>query len=202
MNSEIPIIKDFRRPPKGVNPQTLLEFSFATAKWGIQATAVEHEIFELFSDGALTAEEVAQQRGYNLTITRYLLDALVALGLLHKAEQHYSLTPTARFFVGSLGFGMPSVKMNPFWSRLGRMLQEGSLEPLQGSSPDWSDFSTQRSMALRALGGEFHRTFELMQRAKVFRKAQTLLDLAGGHGIFSIGFKKLLPRLQVTIFEL
>lgn len=209
---EIPVVEDFSRlQEEGVEPELLTELTFSTAKWGIFAAAVENGIFERLRDKPLTSDQVARSGapdGCDPVLTHYVLDALAGLRLLRKnrQEETYALTPTARFFLGSWGFMRPSTE-GTFWNRLSRMLRGERLDPPPGFQagrygPDWSQEAIQRYMALRALGGEFHQTCELLERTRIFERARRLLDLAGGHGLFAIGFLKRYPALEAAILEL
>ena len=200
--ADVPTTSDFRNPPRGVSLDQILKLSFSRAPWAIHATAVELEIFECLLNKPLESEAIAETLHCNPIMMHRFLDALVSLGWLEKIGVRFDLAPTPRFFAGNWGVRKIPIQSNPFWSRLLSMLRGGRVEQRSGGGQNWADFGVQRHMALRALAGEFHETFALLDRARVFRQARTLLDVAAGHGLFAIGMKKNVPALDVTMLEL
>lgn len=201
---EIPIVEDFRKIPEGVDLDLILDCEFGSVKWAVYTTAVEYKIFDHL-DAPLTAEELSGCAGFHPLVTSYLLDALAGLGFLTKKDNRYENALTAEKLLARWGYVFESIKWNPFWSRLGRMLAEGKIEPLGSEAefkPSWGSFEMQRHFALRALAGEFQMTLELMEANGAFNRVKNFIDIGGGHGIFSIGFLKTHPDLNGTIFEL
>ena len=201
---EIPLVEDFRRVPQGVDLDLLLECEFGSAKWAVYTTAVEHGIFDHLEE-PLSAEELARRAGFHPKVTGYLLDALAALGLLHKREGRYENSPTAKAVLAHWGYVFDSAKHNPFWRRLGELLAGERLEPLGGGEEErWDDLAMQRHFALRALAGEFQKALKLMEEANVFSGVRRFIDLGGGHGLFAIGFVRTHPdlKLEGAVFDL
>src|SRR5262245_17343818 len=187
---DVPSAALFDAPPERVNLNDLLKLEYSLAGRSFHSIALELKLFDFFLDGPRTAEHVADALGCHALMLRALLDALAALGWLAYADGHYELTPTARFFYGSWGVRKVPMPPDAFWGRLLKMLREGKVEAWHVGQADWTDVAVQRHMALRALAGELHRTRELLQRAGAFAHARSLLDVAAGHAIFAIGFKR------------
>lgn len=56
-------------------------------------------------------------------------------------------------------------------------------------------------MAEDAVSGELQETLNIVNNYDEFRNSKTLLDIGGGHGLYSIGFKKLNPNLKAFVFD-
>ncbi len=198
---EVPVIRDFREIPEGVDTGLLLECEFGMAKWAVYTTAVEYGVFDRLSSPS-TAGELAERAGFHPTVTKHLLDALVGLGLLVKEGGRYRNSTLAERVLARYGFVFSSAKRHPFWGRLGRMLVEGKIEPLGGEGePPFGDFELQRHYALRALAGEFQATLKLMEAEGIFSMTRRFIDVGGGHGIYAIGFIKTHPGLKGAILD-
>jgi hypothetical protein len=129
--SDIPIVEDFHKVPEGIDLDLILDCEFGQVKWAVYTTAVEYGVLDHL-DEPLQAEELADRAGFHSKVTEYLLDTLTSLGLLIKQEGRYENSPTARRVLSRWDFVLGSVKWDPFWGRLGRMLAGERLEPLGG----------------------------------------------------------------------
>jgi ubiquinone/menaquinone biosynthesis C-methylase UbiE len=66
---------------------------------GAIRAAVELRLWEKVASGADTAEKLVAQEGWNPTGTRVLLEAMCALNLLSREEDHYALVPEAEYYL-------------------------------------------------------------------------------------------------------
>jgi len=105
-----------------------------------------------------------------------------------------------------VGIHLLPVKILLFLEQARKMLVQGKIEPIREGKGEeigfWGSFEEQRLYALRALSGEFQRTLELMENARIFENVRSFIDIGGGHGIFSIGFVKTHPDLRGCIMDL
>lgn len=172
-------------------------------------TAVNYDIFTLLSGESKTAEQVASEIGTDFRITEKLLNALVALQLLTKANGKYSNTALAEnFLVQEKPFYQGNViKLGAKyddWSKLGQVLKHGRMER---EVDKWSEgeeiFDESFILAMKesAVCGELQRTVEVISKFIWFRKAKKLLDLGGGHGLYAIAFANENPKLEAIIFD-
>jgi hypothetical protein len=76
---------------------------------GIFRAALDLRLWEKIVAGEDTAEGMATQEGWNLYGTRILLDAICALKLLSKEDEHYSLVPESAYYLLP---GKPTYKGN------------------------------------------------------------------------------------------
>lgn len=59
-----------------------------------------------------------------------------------------------------------------------------------------------KGMAFECLFGELKSTVDLINTYSEFQNAKTLLDIGGGHGLYSIAMSKLNPNLKAWVFDL
>lgn len=167
-------------------------------------TAIELDLFTAVGGGA-TAEDVASRIGASLRGTRLLLDAVVAIGGLTKAEGVYRNTPeTARYLVaGSPENAQPglmhSVNLWHTWSSLTSAVRAGTsvIEPgVERREEGW----TENFIAA------MHRNGSVLARVVAGRLdltgVRTVLDVGGGSGAYSIAFAEANPGLRATVFDL
>ena len=196
------LARDFESPPTGVSVEAVLSLSFSHVPWATHAAAEELGFFRCLSNGPLDAVTVAEARRCHPLGTARLLDALVTQEWLVKEGRRYGLSSTARFFLGSWGVRKTPLKSHAFWGRLPTLVKGGRANPLRGAGQAWSDEAVQKHMELRALSGEFHDTYNLLEQANIVSGGSTLVDVASGHGLFGAGFKARAPHLSVTLFDL
>ena len=115
-----------------VTPEHILQLGFAF--WGSKTllSAIELGLFTQLADGALTAEALRQRMGLHARAANDFFDALVALGMLAKADERYSNTPEADLFldrrkpsyIGGI-LEMANARLYPFWGALSEALTTG-----------------------------------------------------------------------------
>ncbi len=84
-------------PP--MTPQGLLQMHMAMGASRVLSAAVQHALFSHIASGHENVAAIAAAAGTDPRATRMLLDALVALGLLGKADGQYRLTPASRAYL-------------------------------------------------------------------------------------------------------
>ncbi|HXY49955.1 MAG TPA: methyltransferase [Terriglobales bacterium] len=165
-------------------------------------TALELDVFTAVGDGA-NAEQVGTRIHADARAAGRLLNALVALGLLAKSEDHYRNTPeSARFFVQ----GSKDNHRNGLlhlaniwhrWSTLTDAVRRGKRIPIdRDQTPEWTRSfiaGMQRNARDRA-----PLLVETLGAAGVRR----VLDLGGGSGAYSIAFARACPDVRCEILDL
>ncbi|MHC1575576.1 MAG: methyltransferase, partial [Candidatus Methanogasteraceae archaeon] len=58
------------------------------------------------------------------------------------------------------------------------------------------------AMAEGSMRGSLHQTVKEVSNLPEFKRARTLLDLGGGHGLYAIAFAEINPELDATVFDL
>ncbi len=136
-------------------------------------------------------------------LTRLMLDCLTALGLIRKADGKYMLSEVSKTFLTS---DSPYSQLRcldklfsdlEMWTELENILKKGPVTVERGK---FFSESVIHSMAQHALLGELQKTVEVV--SKYINTARRLLDLGGGHGLYSIAFTKINPHLTATVFDL
>jgi SAM-dependent methyltransferase len=156
-----------------------------------------------------SAAEVAREVEADPVITEKLLNTLVCLGLVRKEGGRYQNAELARaylmkescFYQGNLidlvGQGYP------LWGNLQQALKgNGAPGPAKRDKGGVFDKGFTYSMAEGARRGPLHRTIDAVCGLAEFKKARTLLDLGGGHGLYAIAFAQENPGLASTVFDI
>lgn len=191
--------KMMARDKGGVIPDEIRELTSAFMPSRTFLTAIELDIFTAVGTGA-SAAEAASKCGSNAKSTAMLLDALVALGLLKKADGRYSNSPmSARFLTeGSPDNARPTLLHGAHqwerWSALTHCVREGaSIERKTGKEPDFKGMlaHTDRNARERAM---------MVMRA-IGNGVKRMLDVGGGSGAYSIAFAKANPELKAEVLD-
>lgn len=136
-----------------------------------------------------------------------LLTALTTLGLLVRQGDAYALTPeaTASFTPGS-GLDMTNAVLHMAdmvadWSQLAQCVKTGrpveKPAPAEGAGP-----SPGRAHFYRAMRDIARQQARGLAARLGLAAGQSLLDLAGGPGVYGLTFAEETPGLAVTVFDL
>jgi SAM-dependent methyltransferase len=171
----------------------------------ILLTALRFDLFTVLADQALSAEALAARIGASERGLATLLDALVALGLLVKQDQHYANTPFASFALDrtkpSFCGYMPLVDAHcwELWGRLEDTIRGGS-NPGQDALFYADPLGTE--LLLRGLHADaIHLAPTLAARLDLGQRRR-FLDLGGGAGTYAIAFCQASSGLTAVIFDL
>jgi len=167
--------------------------------------AAEVGVFEALAGGGRSAGEVATERGTDPRATEYLLDALAALGVLHKKDDRYEILPE----LVSLLAGDDETSVLPMirhhatcahrWDALARVVRSG--RPVRDSrSAPWGE-EEQRAFiqAMHVVGRGVAGGIVARLRPERFRRA---LDVGGGSGSYTLALLRAAPEMRVTLFDL
>lgn len=192
-----PLIKDQGR--------SLRELAAGLEKAQIFLTAMELNLFTTL-EKSKSAAVLAEEMGYDYEVLQKYLDVLVALGLLVREGKRYRTAPhVAPFLVeGAPYFArylQYSVKERHNWMKLKQILQEGSLKDEEGEHTHHYDSDTIDWIARGAMLGRVQETLKSISEFPDFQRAQKMIDLGGGHGLFGIGCAQENPQLEVVIFD-
>ena len=165
-------------------------------------TSIELGIFD-FLDKEMTCEQLSEKLGIEPILVHYILESLVNLGLTEKVGITYKNTHVSEMYLNSSSdYKRTDCILSleediSLWNDLDRTLK-GKI-----SKKDGAFFSRiVQVMAEDCLSGELQGTVKLIASYDEFKGSKTLLDLAGGHGMYSIAFSQLNPNLQCYVFDL
>jgi len=170
----------------------------------ILLTAVELRVFSVIGDRGLTSADVAARLASDPRSTDRLLNAVCALGLLHKHDACFWNTPDSRRYLDdsspeyAAGLGH-TVSMWRAWSTLTDAVREGKpalRESINDRGVAWLEPFI-AAMHYRA-AQQAPRVAALLGLDKVSRA----LDVGGGSGAFAMAFARQQPGLAAVVFDL
>ena len=170
------------------------------------STALKLDVFEVLSNGAQTAGELARrieadERGMTL-----LLRALQSIGYIEKQGERYANTPmTAKWMVRRSANYMADFfcyfeGVLERWDCLDKAIHRGQTPTLAWEWFDqhpngWVDYNA-AMMATARMADE-----EIIAKVKLSPAARRLLDVGGGHGLHAINFCHRYPGLSATVLD-
>jgi hypothetical protein len=182
---------------------------FSAVSFRIVAAAVRLKVFEALEQGPATAAEVAQRTGASERGMALLLDALAAFGYVEERDGQYASTAmTAKWLLPgsgadvSPGFEYWAAILDELWG--GQKLEETicrghpatNLYQWIESQPQVSDAFQRWMVATARLVAD-----EVLAKLKIPSGARRLLDVGGGHGIYSLALCRKYPELSAVIFD-
>jgi predicted O-methyltransferase YrrM len=184
--------------------QNIMDLAAGFQKSRVLLTAHELGIFTTLGDDICTSEEVAADLDLDARATDRLMNALVALGLLHKKDGQYTIVPgAARYLVQGkpeyMGNLMHSVHLWDTWSTLSDAVRHGSSvihkDVTQRDEP-WLDAFI-AAMHWRAVkhASQIAALIDL-------KAVKRVLDVGGGSGAFAMGFAQADPGTEAVVFDL
>ena len=165
-------------------------------------------LFKVLAERPLTSTETAQALNSHPRGTESLLAALATIGYVTEKNGRYHLTPLAQKWAldndtFNLGASMT------FWTAVFQELSADWLEVMQtgerpyGSiyewlenKPDIADAFQQQLMANVTFTGA-----DVIKKLQMGETATKILDVGGGHGLFSIMLCQQYPQLHATVLD-
>jgi ubiquinone/menaquinone biosynthesis C-methylase UbiE len=162
-------------------------------------------IFAALAEGPRSAEAIAEQLELQPQPTALLLDVLTALGHVRLRDERYELAPRARRWLepGSdryLGdFLADNYSYWEWWDGLERLVRDGEsveMHDRPDDDPYWNHYIRGQYQLARLSSDEVAKAVALGPEPR------SLLDVAGGHGEFSMALCRRHPELRSTIVDL
>src|SRR5262245_35452149 len=169
--------------------------------------ALELAIFDALEDSAATAEVVATRLKLEPKATELLLNALVAVELLHKGKDHFSLTETATKYL---------LKSSPQYA--GAMISVGSArwagveelpEAIRSGQPlrppnIYQVEPTETEIFIKAMDSlvKARGDAEVIANAIDWSEVTEMLDVGSGPASYPIALCRRFPNLRARIFDL
>lgn len=204
------VLKEIKDFDPGVSGKPLLDImeKFNQAKYIYQCHVAG--VFDCLTLEPEFPETVAKNPGFLAPRLIAVLDALASIDLVQKTNGKYALTPISYTYLCS---------RSPFYS--GDLLAFNLLHDVSFNADglkswllgitDAQEHNPQklfsqsfvRAMAQGVLiDNTVYKTTELISRQPCFETAKNVLDVGGGHGLFSIALKKVRANINATVFDL
>jgi hypothetical protein len=189
----------------GLVPTPLMLIFWGQGLSRAATAAVRLGIFEKLADGPSTAEALAQKTGCDATALGPLLNALNGFGFLRRHNGRYALTPSTRRWLLSTSKG----SVRDVVEFVGDLYQ--SVEPVEqairtgkvvnfhhrpNDSALWRNYVRGLGTFGKWMGGE------LVKKIPVDRPPKRLLDVGGGHGMYSAAMCRRFPGLAAEVLDL
>jgi predicted O-methyltransferase YrrM len=186
------------------NPGELLEVSGYFWKTCTLHAAVQLDVFTCLGEEQLSSKEVSDRLKASSTGVERLLNALVAMELLTKADDKYFNTFSAKEFLSKdspkyLGsIIMHHHHLVESWSQLDQCVQSGQAIRERSS---FSDEEWRESFLMGMFNMAMNMAPMLVPKIDISSRRH-LLDLGGGPGTYAIHFCRHNPQLKATVFDL
>ena len=184
------------KSPPTWTADAFLELGRSYQAAAVFAAAADLDVFGPLADAALTAKELARRRRCNLRGMITLLDALVALRLLHKRGDRYSLPAGAAAFLTADGaqsiLAMAQHQANCLrnWAQLARVVKTGRpaerMPSVRGAVGDAAAF-------IGAMHNIAAPVADRLIRAVRPLRFNHLLDVGGASGTWTTAFTTIVP---------
>lgn len=191
-------------PPVKYMGEIIREIAMGFERAQILFTAFEMRFFTKLKK-PMTSKTLIENMALNPMTAARFLDVLTAMGLLSKNGEFYQTHPD---FMPFLVEGEPyyslylesALKEREMWVDLKKALVENT--PLSSEKFKYAyNPDSLRWTARDCTHGRLQRTISIISSLPEFKKARSLIDLGGGHGLFGIGFAQENPDIQVVIFD-
>ena len=175
-------------------------------------TAIDLDVFEYLGDFK-TAENLAEILDADLVLTKYILKILSELGLIESKvmdrKTHYKNTEITNIYlkkdselsiINPLSYYFENIKK---WENLEQILKN-TYNDDNDSYIDIDNFFPEivKRMADECKCWELQKVLDYISKYSEFKNSKKLLDLAGGHGLYAIGFSMLNKNLKCHVFDL
>jgi ubiquinone/menaquinone biosynthesis C-methylase UbiE len=192
-------------PTTTLDREQILQMAGGFRFLAVLGAAAELNLFTRLGNEALSAETIAIRLPSNLRATAMLLDALVALGLLAKQGEDYSVPAELRPWLSDnspdtiLPMILHQMSLIRMWSQLAWIVRSG--EPgvrqasIRGAEADRAAFIA----AMHSVSGPVADGLVARLGPPKFRH---LLDVGGASGTWALAFLRAVPEARATIFDL
>ena len=167
------------------------------------------KIFDALQDWR-TAEQTAAELGTDTANTEYFMDALTNIGLLEKRRGRYRnmpltnqyLSSASEYYAGDLFAMIRQMSIDPL-DHLEDLIRKGpgNIQADNNPGPDDRWVKSARASMPWAVGEMGSRIARIVKGLKGFSGFRKMLDLGGGHGVFSIYIVQASDILEAVIFD-
>ncbi len=189
-------------------PAVFLDIAASGALHAVTA-AVKLGVFESIAEGRRTADEVARSIRTDPRSTMILLENLTAFGYVRRSGNQYANSPTTRTWL-SRRSSTNWADVTLFWEELVFPFWRDHAEnAIRQGKPDVTiyEWLSQVPGGWRIAQAAFQAYSRpiadpIAAAVSLPSNARRLLDVGGGHGLYSIAFCRRFPVLSATIFDL
>ena len=188
----------------------LLPTPLVIGAWGMGASrciiaGTRLGVFEALASGAKNAQQVAKETNCSLTGMETLLNALNGLGYLTRGNGVYSNSRlTKKWLLKSSKHSVRDAVL--FFQDIWEVLAKMEESVITGKTADLHHGNQPPEFWERYLRGlatfAFYTGKEIAWKVKLDSAPRKLLDVAGGHGVYSMSFCKKYPALNAEVLEL
>ncbi len=169
--------------------------------------AMKFDVFERLRTGPQTAKELASKIGTDERATRVLLEMLESFGYVKEVDGGFANTAlTAKWLLQSSKASFSD--LFKLWDSLFEFWSMHEEETLRNGKPSMTvyDWFNQHPDSWRVFHAEeigYARWFgdEIVSKLTISANARKLLDVGGGHGLYSVMLCRRHPKLSATIFD-
>lgn len=187
-----------------MKPLEITEMIRAFQKSRILLTAFELDVFTVISENKMDSEAVSKALNLNTNATERLLNALVALQFLEKKDGHYSNTRDSLMFLSKnspayLAGLMHSNHLWNTWSHLTDVVKTGHPahdNEINDRGNNWLD------AFIHAMHDRGKKQAPEQVSGINLQNVNSVLDVGGGSGCFSMAFLERKPGLKAAVFDL
>ena len=195
--------------PNSLNPEKVLQFSFAYAPPLMIEAAVKHGLFDALADGPKSADDLAAATKTSVRGVRILLNGLVGLGLLtHPKPAHYQLTPEADAFLvkgrpAYMGgfFRHTSSQLIPKWLNLTEIVRTGKPAAAVNAEGEGAAFFEQFVEDIFPLSRRAAMGLADHLNLPAATSPVSVLDLASGSGVWGVTLAEKSKQVRVTAVD-
>jgi len=187
-----------------MNPNTIREFAASFQKSRILLSGFELDIFTNIDEAGTTCNQVANKLHLNNNACERLLNALASLGFLTKKDHLFFNSSESSVFLSKkspdyLGGLMHTNNLWKTWSKLTQVVKTGipaDPEEINERGDEWL-FAFINAMHDRALK-QSPRQLANIDLSGI----DSILDVGGGSGAYSMEFISRKPEIKATVFDL
>ena len=188
----------------------ILDLMMGLWKAGALKAAIELDFFTSIDSGNTTVAEIARTAQASERGTASLLNALCALGLLSKTDEHYALSPEARtylahtspLFVEDLIYGLVSPWEWQAFGHLADAVKSGKATIYPYMKGEESSCLEKMVLGIGTLASSSaEQICDLLKLGQSPRESLQILDIACGTGIYGFTIAKKAPEARITAVD-
>lgn len=180
---------------------------FGGLSFRIVHAAIKLCVFDALADAPLTATELARRIHADAHATQLLLDNLQSLGYVRQRDSRYSNTATTAKWLTRHSAINVSVAFD-YWGSLLFEHFQNLEETIRTGRPaadyyDYTEHHPEHSQLFQAwlVAAARLGLDEITRKLKLPPTARRLLDVGGGHGMYTLALCRRYPNLTATIFD-